>query len=160
MKLSHFRVIVNYQMQVGSIPIPQPVPTYNGPPLSEAQPIYPPASAALPMLNEPFVPLPQPSTLSQYESSWRSKFPTRPSFILFIVQIVLTILIFIMEIASLGVTRGFRPTGVGIWCAIPFTIASDFTFILGKFICIDWRSSTVLRLFKCARRVGRECGPR
>ena len=156
-------------MPVGLNPIPQPmppfplpIPAYNESPLSEAKPIYPPPFMAPPMPSEPFVPPPppQPSTVSQYESSWRSKFPTRLSYVLFIVQMALTLLIVIMEIASLGVTRGFKPTGVGIWCAIPFTIASVFTFILGKFICIDCRSSTVLRLFKCTKREDRECGPR
>ena len=69
---------------------------------------------------------------SEHENSWRASFPKLPVFGLAIVQIVFIILIFILEIASLGVINGFRPTGVGIWCAVPFLIASVLTIYVGK----------------------------
>jgi hypothetical protein len=49
-----------------------------------------------------------------------------------IVQIVLTVLIIILEIVSLGVST-YSATGAGIWCAIPFMTAAISTVMLGKF---------------------------
>ena len=72
------------------------------------------------------------SNTTDYENSWRSKFPKKYVFILSLIQIVFILLIFILEIASLAVYAPYRPTGVGIWCAIPFLTASVLTFILGK----------------------------
>lgn len=71
--------------------------------------------------------------LPQYEANWRAKFPRLPVIILSIIQSILTLLIFILEIASLAVAASYQPTGVGIWCAIPFSIACIFTFALGRF---------------------------
>jgi hypothetical protein len=47
---------------------------------------------------------------------------------------VLTCLILILEIASLAVLVGARPTGVGIWCAIPFFITSILTILLSRLL--------------------------
>lgn len=105
--------------------IPQPVPL-----ISQQAPMPTPMPKPLPVLPA------QLADSSQYESSWRSKFPKMPCFVLSIVQIVLIFLIFTLEVASLSATSGLRPTGVGIWCAIPFTIASVLTFLLGNFILL------------------------
>ena len=75
--------------------------------------------------------------ISEYEESWRSKFPKLPILILGIVQIIFIIIIFILEIASLSLVAGYQPTGVGIWCAIPFIIAAILTLILGKFCFLN-----------------------
>lgn len=71
--------------------------------------------------------------ISEHEKSWRSKFLKLPILILSIVQFILTALIAILEIASLAILT-YRPTGAGIWCAIPFSIAYSLTFILGEYI--------------------------
>ncbi len=55
-----------------------------------------------------------------------------PVLILGIVEIVLTVLIILLEIASLGLST-YSATGAGIWCAIPFMTASVSTVQLGKF---------------------------
>jgi hypothetical protein len=72
-----------------------------------------------------------PSNISQHETNWRSTFPTLVVLILAIIQLLFTILIFILEIASLAVLI-YLPTGVGIWCAIPFLTAGTLTLILGE----------------------------
>ena len=77
----------------------------------------------------PSVPKPPPSTI---EESWRSKFPNRFALILSAVQLLLIILIFVLEVASLGVLIGLRPTGVGIWCAPFFLPAAILSYLLGK----------------------------
>jgi hypothetical protein len=69
---------------------------------------------------------------SEYENSWRSTFLKLPVLIHGIVEIVLTALILILEIASLGVST-YSATGAGIWCAIPFMSASILTVLLGKY---------------------------
>ncbi len=69
--------------------------------------------------------------ISEHETSWRSTFPKFLVLILSIIQFVFTILIFILEIASLVIFI-YQPTGVGIWCAIPFLTACILTFILGE----------------------------
>ncbi|CAF1236544.1 unnamed protein product [Rotaria sordida] len=68
-----------------------------------------------------------------FENSWRSKFLKIPVLILGIVQAVLTLLIIILEIASLAVFN-YQPTGAGIWCSISFVIAAILTIMLGKYI--------------------------
>jgi hypothetical protein len=73
--------------------------------------------------------------ISEHETSWRSKFPRLPVLILSIIQFVFTIIIFILEIASLAVLI-YQPTGVGIWCAVPFLTACILTFILGEYFFI------------------------
>jgi hypothetical protein len=82
--------------------------------------------------NQP-VSINQSLNISEYETSWRSKFPKLAVLILSIIQFIFTILIFILEIASLAILIN-QPTGVGIWCAIPFLSACILTFILGKSI--------------------------
>ena len=54
------------------------------------------------------------SNASQYEANWRSKFPRLPVLILSIIQFILTLLIFILEIASIAIAASYRPTGVGV----------------------------------------------
>jgi hypothetical protein len=76
------------------------------------------------------------SHISEYENSWRSKFPRILVLILSIIQMLFTLLIFILEIASLAIYSGYRPTGVGIWCAIIFIPASVLTFLLGKYFIL------------------------
>jgi hypothetical protein len=49
-----------------------------------------------------------------------------------IVEIILASLIFILEIASLGVST-YSATGAGIWCAISFMTAGILTVRLGKY---------------------------
>lgn len=49
-----------------------------------------------------------------------------------IVEIVLTVLIILLEIVSLGLST-YSATGAGIWCAIPFMTAGVSTVQLGKF---------------------------
>ena len=49
-----------------------------------------------------------------------------------IVEMILTLLIIILEIASL-VLSTYSATGAGIWCGIPFMIAAISTIMLGKF---------------------------
>jgi hypothetical protein len=49
-----------------------------------------------------------------------------------IVEIVLTVLIIILEIASLA-TSTYSATGAGIWCSISFMTAGTSTFMLGEF---------------------------
>jgi hypothetical protein len=71
---------------------------------------------------------------SDHENSWRAKFPTKIVLSLSLIQTLLTLIILILEIASLGVIFGDRPTGVGIWCALPFLIASILTFLLGQYL--------------------------
>jgi hypothetical protein len=68
--------------------------------------------------------------LTEYENSWRSKFLRLPVLIHGIVELVLTSLILILEIASLGVSA-YGGTGAGIWCAIPFMTAAILTIRLG-----------------------------
>jgi hypothetical protein len=83
------------------------------------------------------------SNSSEHETSWRSKFPKTIVFILAIIELIFIILIFILEIASLA-TVTYRPTGVGIWCAIPFLIACILTFILGKIFLFHHRKQEVI----------------
>jgi hypothetical protein len=78
------------------------------------------------------------SYISEHETSWRSKFPTRIVLILSIIQMVFIVLIFILEIASLAVNISnlggyYTPTGVGIWCGVPFSTASILALIFGKY---------------------------
>lgn len=73
--------------------------------------------------------------ISEHEASWRSKFPSLIVLILAIVQFIFTIIIFILEIASLAVLI-LQPTGVGIWSAAPFLTVSILTFILGEYILL------------------------
>jgi uncharacterized membrane protein len=70
---------------------------------------------------------------SEHETSWRSTFPKLIVLILSIIQFIFIILIFILEIASLAILI-YQPTGVGIWCAIPFLTASSLTYTLGEYI--------------------------
>ena len=69
---------------------------------------------------------------SQNERSWRSKFPRKFSLVLGTVQFVLVILIVILEIVSLAIAPSWRPTGVGIWSAIFFSIAAAMKIKLGR----------------------------
>jgi hypothetical protein len=69
---------------------------------------------------------------SEYENSWRSKFLKLPVLIHGIVEIVLTALILLLEIVSLGLSN-YGATGAGIWCAIPFMTAGILTVRLGKY---------------------------
>ena len=69
--------------------------------------------------------------LSQHEQSWRSKFLKIPVAIHGIVQLLLTVLIIILEIASLA-TSSYLATGAGIWCSMPFMAAAILTNMLGK----------------------------
>jgi hypothetical protein len=68
---------------------------------------------------------------SERERFWKSAFPRPLVLILSIIQLIFTVLIFFLEIASLAVLINV-PTGVGIWSAIAFLPASLLTFILGK----------------------------
>lgn len=68
-------------------------------------------------------------SLSQYDESWLSRFWKIPVLIHSIVEIVLTILIFILEIATLAVST-YSATGAGIWCSIPFLTAGILTILL------------------------------
>ena len=76
----------------------------------------------------------QPAGLSQYENDWRARFPKKVSLILGMGQFVMIGLIAILEIASLAVAVGARPTGVGIWTAIPFSIAAVLKIGLGMLL--------------------------
>ncbi|UJR32422.1 hypothetical protein I4U23_019884 [Adineta vaga] len=69
--------------------------------------------------------------LSQYENSWRSRFPKLPILIYGIIEVILTILIIILEIASLAVST-YSATGAGFWCSIPFMAAAIMTILLVK----------------------------
>lgn len=86
----------------------------------------------------PPLPPPMPNRpVSNYEDSWRSKFPRVPTMILGGVQVVLIGLIFILEIAALAIAS-YRNTGAGIWCSIVFLPTAVLTFLLGRrFIPID-----------------------
>jgi hypothetical protein len=75
---------------------------------------------------------PSNGSYSEYENSWRSKFLKHPVLIHGIVEIVLTSLIFLLEIVSLGLST-YAATGAGIWCAIPFMSAGILTVRLGKY---------------------------
>lgn len=76
----------------------------------------------------------QPAQLSQYERDWRARFPKKVSLVLGMAQFVMIGLIAILEIASLAVAVGARPTGVGIWTAIPFSIAAVLKIGLGMLL--------------------------
>ncbi|CAF3069477.1 unnamed protein product [Rotaria socialis] len=78
------------------------------------------------------------NSLSNLENSWRSKFLGMPVLILGIVQIVLIVLIFILEITSLGLSS-YSATGAGIWCSIFFFPAAISTVLL----VIKWERSRV-----------------
>ena len=78
---------------------------------------------------------------------WQSKFFALPVLIHGIAEIVLTGLIFIMEIASLAVAASDRPTAAGIWCAIPFMTAGLSTVLLGKYASV-----TEHRINRCLER--------
>ena len=104
-----------------------PVATISGPPLNSTGYYRKPT---IPFVNPPVNN--RSLNVSQYEASWRSKFPRLPIFILSISQFIFTVLIFILEIASLA-TWNYQPTAVGIWCAIPFLIACISMFLLGKY---------------------------
>ncbi|CAF1128055.1 unnamed protein product [Adineta steineri] len=71
-----------------------------------------------------------PGSISEKEQSWRSKFPKMPVLILSIIEFVLTIIIFIIEIASIVVLSNDGATGAGIWCAIPFLFSTICAFVL------------------------------
>ncbi|CAF2072144.1 unnamed protein product, partial [Rotaria magnacalcarata] len=66
------------------------------------------------------------NALSDYERSWRSKFWRTPVLIHGIIELVLTVLIIILEIISLGLTT-YRATGAGMWGSIPFMTAAILT---------------------------------
>ena len=112
----------------------QPV---SGPKISP--PVNPIPQPFPPIFSAPSAPLNATSPTSEHEQSWRSKFPRKFSLILGIVQFVFIVLIVILEIAALGVAPTWRPTGVGIWSAIVFSIAAAMKIKLG-------RSSTRFRL--------------
>ena len=69
--------------------------------------------------------------LSEYETSWKLKFPILPVLILAIVQIIFTVLIFILEIASIAILV-YSVTAVGIWCALPFLTAVTLLLVVGE----------------------------
>jgi hypothetical protein len=73
------------------------------------------------------------STISEHEESWRSKFSKSIILILSIIQMLFTFIIFALEIASLSVFIYDNPTGVGIWCTLPFAITCILTFLLGQY---------------------------
>lgn len=73
---------------------------------------------------------------SPQRPSWEARFPTQLCLILAIIQMGLTAIIFILEVASSAILVGSRATGVGIWSAIPFTIASLFNYTVGEFILL------------------------
>ena len=73
-----------------------------------------------------------PMHLSEHETSWKSKFPKLPVLILAIVQIIFTVLIFILEIASIAVLQ-YPVNAAGIWCALPFLTGAILLVILGKY---------------------------
>lgn len=74
------------------------------------------------------------SMISDYENSWRLKFPKSYIIILSIIQTMFTVIIFALEIGSLTILPTDRPTGVGIWCSVPFMITIILTFVLGEYI--------------------------
>lgn len=67
--------------------------------------------------------------LSEYNESWLAGFWRIPVLIHGIVEIILTILIFILEIASLAVST-YSATGAGIWCSISFVTTAILTILL------------------------------
>jgi hypothetical protein len=69
---------------------------------------------------------------SEHENSWRSKFWAMPVLIHGIVELVLTVVIIILEIASLGIST-YDITGAGIWCSLSFMSAAISTILLGKY---------------------------
>ena len=71
----------------------------------------------------------QSTNASDSASDWQSKFPRKFIFMLALTQLLFTVVIIILEIASLALTRDLNAVGAGIWCAIPFIIACILTFI-------------------------------
>ena len=66
-----------------------------------------------------------------HATSWKSKFLKTPVLIHGIIEIVLTVLIFILELVSLGLST-YSSTGAGIWCSISFIIAGIMSVVLGE----------------------------
>ena len=69
--------------------------------------------------------------MGEQERRWEEHFPKLIVLIIGIIEVIWTILIFVLEIASLAVLI-YQPTGVGIWASIAFLTASILTIILGK----------------------------
>ncbi|CAM4836363.1 unnamed protein product [Rotaria magnacalcarata] len=74
---------------------------------------------------------PSPTSIDP-DINWRSELMGKCIVVIGIIELVFTILIFILELASLNVAIGIRPTGVGIWCAVVFAIVTIITIGLGK----------------------------
>ncbi|CAF1194979.1 unnamed protein product [Didymodactylos carnosus] len=74
----------------------------------------------------------QTKQVLKYSNSWKKHFPVTTVFILIILQAILTVLIFFLEIGSLRASRlpEFGSTGSGVWCSIVFLVVVLMTTFL------------------------------
>ncbi|CAF0873030.1 unnamed protein product [Adineta steineri] len=75
---------------------------------------------------------------SQYEMSWQAKFHKIPILIMGISQLIVSIVIFILEIVSL-ILSTYSATGAGIWCGLEFFGTAISTILLAT----KWKRTRV-----------------
>lgn len=93
--------------------------------------------------------------LSDQEANWQENFLKIPVAIHGIVQLAFTLLIIILEIASLA-TSVYLATGAGIWCSIFFMTAAVMTILLGRFSLLVKNQVINYCLFQCGNGSGQE----
>lgn len=75
--------------------------------------------------------------LTPREKRWRLAWPYLTTLILANLMLILTLIIFGLEISSLAIDNSSTlsntaSTGAGIWCSISFLVAVLFMYLLGK----------------------------
>ncbi len=87
------------------------------------------------VLRYPPVIRPRRSRLTPSEIRWRLRWPYIITLILATLMLLFTLIIFVLEIASLTIDgsqtlSNTASTGAGIWCSISFIVAIVFTYLL------------------------------
>ncbi len=83
--------------------------------------------------------IPQRIRLTVRETRWRVAWPYIITLILASFMLIFTLIIFILEIASLAIDNSntlsnTASTGAGIWCSLIFITAIIFMFLLGNYL--------------------------
>ncbi len=77
------------------------------------------------------------SRLTPSEIRWRLAWPHIITLVLATLMLLFTLIIFLLEIASLAIDdsntlSNTASTGAGIWCSLSFFTAIVFTYLLGR----------------------------
>jgi hypothetical protein len=101
------------------------------------------------ILRYPPIIIPQRPRLTPKEICWRSAWPYAITLVLATFMLIFTLIIFVLEIASLAIDSSntlsnTASTGAGIWCSVSFMIAIILMYLLGKYLKTIYKSIKIL----------------